>query len=59
MLNSPSRPPASEPTPDEINAVVRSAPKGTITVAGIATLVVLAMWIAFYFFVFLARGVPA
>ena len=57
MLNSP--PKATEPRHDDVDAVVRAGPKGAIAVAGVATLIVLAIWLAFYFLVFVPRGVPA
>ena len=59
MLNSPPLPSSNPPTHDNVDAVVRSGPKGAIAVAGIATLIVFAIWLAFYFFVFVPRGVPA
>lgn len=39
-----------------IDEIVRSGPTGAIAVAGIATAVVVALWFAFYFLVFLPRG---
>jgi hypothetical protein len=39
-----------------IDEIVRSGPKGAIVVAGIATAIVIALWFAFYFMVFLPRG---
>jgi hypothetical protein len=59
MLNSPPLPSPNPPTIDDVDALVRSGPKGAIAVAGIATLIVFAIWLAFYFFVFVPRGVPA
>jgi hypothetical protein len=61
MLNYPSLPSTTEPMhdDDDVDAIVRAGPKGAIAVAGIATLIVLAIWLAFYFFVFVPRGVPA
>jgi hypothetical protein len=59
MLNSPPLRSTTEPTDDDVDAVVRGGPKGAIAVAGIATLIVFAIWLAFYFFVFVPRGVPA
>ena len=56
MINSP---PLSsiETTDDEaVAAIVRSGPSGALVVAGIATGVVIALWFAFYLFVFLARA---
>ena len=40
-----------------VDEIVRSGPAGAIAVAGIATFLVIAMWFAFYFLVFLPRGV--
>jgi hypothetical protein len=54
MLNSPPLPSTNQPKHDDVDAVVRAGPKGAITVAGIAAVIV-----AFYFFVFVPRGVPA
>jgi hypothetical protein len=39
-----------------IDAIVAQGPRGTFAVAGAAVALVLAMWLAFYFFVFVARG---
>jgi hypothetical protein len=36
---------------------VRAGPKGAVALAGIATAIVIALWFAFYFLVFLPRGV--
>ena len=52
--------PANPHAPDDdhrIAEIVRGGPKGTIVVAGIATFIVFAIWFAFYFLVFLPRGV--
>ena len=57
MLNSP--PKTTKPRHDDVDAVVRAGPKGAIAVAGVATLIVLAIWLAFYFLVFVPRGVPS
>ncbi|WP_158812094.1 hypothetical protein [Beijerinckia sp. L45] len=57
MINS-----VPPPTPDAasddaaVDAIVRSGPSGAIVVAGIATAIVVALWFAFYLFVFLPRG---
>lgn len=45
------------PTDDEVERVVAAGPHGAIAVAGVATLIVMALWFGFYFFVFLPRGV--
>jgi hypothetical protein len=58
MLNSPLPPPAGpEPRDVDIEAIVASGPRGAIVVAGIATFVVVAIWFAFYLFVFTPRAI--
>jgi hypothetical protein len=54
MINSD--PP--EPAPDDqaIERIVAAGPRGALTLAGIATACVVAIWFAFYLFVFLPRG---
>ena len=42
---------------ERVDAIVRSGPGGAVAVAGIATAVVVALWFAFYLFVFLPRSV--
>jgi hypothetical protein len=59
MLNSSPLPSPNPPSHDDVDAIMRVGPKGAIAVAGTATLIVFAMWLAFYFFVFVPRGVPA
>ena len=50
-LNRPSR------TADQrVNRIVAGGPGGALVLAGIATACVVAMWFAFYLFVFLPRG---
>lgn len=44
-------------TEEELERVVAAGPHGAIAVAGVATLTVMAIWFAFYFLVFLPRGV--
>jgi hypothetical protein len=39
-----------------VDEIVRSGPLGAVVVAGIATAIVIALWFAFYFMVFLPRG---
>jgi hypothetical protein len=51
--DSPSSPEAEDARIDQI---VRSGPKGAVVVAGIATAIVITLWFAFYFMVFLPRG---
>jgi hypothetical protein len=57
MLNSPLVPPGDEARDAEIETIVESGPHGAITVAGIATFLVVAMWFAFYLFVFSPRAI--
>jgi hypothetical protein len=58
MINS-SLPQATTTGSEEerVDAIVRSGPGGAVAVAGIATAVVIALWFAFYLFVFLPRSV--
>jgi hypothetical protein len=42
---------------ERVDSIVRSGPSGAITVAGIATAIVIALWFAFYLLVFLPRSV--
>jgi hypothetical protein len=57
MINSiPPALQASEPDDVSIDAIVRSGPRGAILLAGLATAIVVALWFAFYIFVFLPRG---
>lgn len=39
-----------------VNAVVARGPGGAFALAGVATAIVMAIWFAFYFLVFVARG---
>ncbi|HEV3424988.1 MAG TPA: hypothetical protein VG105_14650 [Paraburkholderia sp.] len=48
---------AAPPSDEEVERVVAAGPHGAIAVAGVATLIVMAIWFAFYFLVFLPRGV--
>lgn len=57
MINSSSPQSTSGSEEDAVDAIVRSGPSGAIAVAGIATVIVLALWFAFYLFVFLPRSV--
>jgi hypothetical protein len=57
MLNST---PTERPDHDDaqVDRIVAAGPKGALVVAGIATAIVIALWFAFYLFVFLPRGAP-
>jgi hypothetical protein len=48
---------AAPPTDDEVERVVAAGPHGAIALAGVAALIVMAIWFGFYFLVFLPRGV--
>jgi len=40
----------------EVDEIVRRGPSGAFAVAGVATAIVVVIYLAFYFFVFLQRG---
>jgi hypothetical protein len=49
----------SEPTPqndDAVHTIVSSGMVGAVVLAGIATAIVFALWLAFYLLVFIPRG---
>jgi hypothetical protein len=58
MINSahPSLPASEADAPERVDAVVNAGPRGAIVLAGIATFIVIAIWFAFYLFVFIPRG---
>ena len=56
MIVSQDAPSSTESEDATVEKVVRSGPLGAIVVAGIATTIVIALWFAFYFMVFLPRG---
>jgi hypothetical protein len=41
-----------------VNAILRSGAKGAVVLAGLATAIVVAIWFAFYFLVFVPRALP-
>ncbi len=55
--NNEARAGADDQEDERVDEIVRSGPAGAIAVAGIATAIVVALWFAFYFLVFLPRGV--
>jgi hypothetical protein len=58
VINSgPDTAEAAAAQEDAINRIVGSGAKGTIVVAGIATAIVIAIWFAFYLFVFIPRAI--
>jgi hypothetical protein len=56
MIISQDVPLSPETEDTRIDEIVRSGPQGAVIVAGIATAIVIALWFAFYFMVFLPRG---
>ncbi|EDZ98685.1 conserved hypothetical protein [Burkholderia sp. H160] len=48
---------AAPPTDEEVEHVVAAGPRGAIALAGIATVIVMAIWFAFYYLAFLPRGI--
>jgi hypothetical protein len=57
MLNSPLPSSGSvEPRDADIEAIVENGPWGAVALAGIATFLVVAIWFAFYLFVFTPRA---
>ena len=56
MIVSQDIPSSPETEDARIDEIVRSGPRGAVVVAGIATAIVIALWFAFYFMVFLPRG---
>jgi hypothetical protein len=55
MINTEPHPPR-ESVSDETDAIVAAGPRGAVVLASIATACVVALWFAFYCFVFLPRG---
>ena len=56
MINT-ELPEQTESTADDrVERIVAAGPGGALTVAGIATALVVGMWFTFYLFVFLPRG---
>jgi hypothetical protein len=62
MLNADPAPTDAGPSqPDDkaVDTIVRSGAKGGLALAGLATAIVIAIWFAFYFLVFVPRaGAP-
>lgn len=48
--------PPTEPSPQEFERAAGSGPKGAVALCTIAVTLVIAIWLAFYFFAFLPRG---
>jgi hypothetical protein len=58
MINSIPELPAGTTEAAEIDRIVQAGPRGAVALAGLATGIVVALWLAFYVFVFLARVTP-
>ena len=56
MINSDPPEPTMGALDERIDRIVANGPRGALTLAGIATAIVVALWFAFYLFVFLPRG---
>ena len=48
--------PGPEPTESDVHAVAHSGARGALALAGIATLIVVGLWFAFYLLVFVPRA---
>jgi hypothetical protein len=57
MTESTSGPRIDATEEERIDQIVRQGPRGALVLVAIATAIVVALWFAFYFFVFLPRGV--
>jgi hypothetical protein len=60
MLNSDPAPgdrDASAQQDADVRAILRSGAKGAVVLAGLATVVVVAIWFAFYLLVFVPRAI--
>jgi hypothetical protein len=55
-MAQPPEPPLEQSSNDSVEEIVARGPAGAFAVAGIATAIVVAMYFAFYFFVYLPRG---
>jgi hypothetical protein len=53
MLNSVDD--TTTPNDTAVDAILPSGPRGAVALAGIATAIVVAIWFAFYFLVFVPR----
>ena len=51
MINSPV-----DVSENDVERIAASAPRGAVALAGVATLIVVVIWFAFYLLVFVPRG---
>jgi hypothetical protein len=56
MINTNAPPDETSEDDARVDEIVASGPHGAIVVAGIATAVVMAMWLLFYLLVFIPRS---
>lgn len=54
MATSPT--PLESPEDRRVDEIVRRGPAGAFAVAGVATAIVMAIYFAFYFWIYLPRG---
>ena len=45
-----------QPAAEHVDEIVSSGPAGAFAIAGIATAIVVLLYVAFYFFIYLPRG---
>jgi len=58
MLNSSLHPSGdSDASTEDVERIISEGPYGAIVLAAISTFIVIALWFAFYLFVFVPRGV--
>ena len=55
-MSTPQDDRVTEASDAQVDEIVSRGPAGALAVAGIATAIVVAIYFAFYFFVFLPRG---
>lgn len=48
--------PVTQHEDDRVDEIVRRGPSGTFAVAGVATVIVIAIYLAFYVLIYLPRG---
>ncbi len=57
MINSDHRATENPASPDEaVHRIVGAGAPGAVALAGVATAMVVAIWFAFYFFIFVSRA---
>lgn len=56
MINSELPEQIASTADERVDRIVAAGPRGALTLAGITTAMVIAIWFAFYLFVFLPRG---